>query len=130
MIRMDTAPAARGVWKKLGGRLATPLLWGAATLILCGAQAFGRPLPLAAGAILLAGASPCGLLATVGAIGGYLLLWGWEAAMEPLALSLSFFAAAVIFRKTPISMQCLSAGLTGAVGAVFLLDSGFSPVAV
>ncbi len=33
MIRMDTAPAARGVWKKLGGRLATPLLWGAATLI-------------------------------------------------------------------------------------------------
>ncbi len=130
MIRMDTAPAARGVWKKLGGRLATPLLWGAATLILCAAQAFGRPLPLAAGAILLAGASPCGLLATAGAIGGYLLLWGWEAAMEPLALSLSFSAAAVIFRKTPISLQCLSAGLTGAVGAVFLLDSGFSPVAV
>ena len=130
MIRMDTAPAARGVWKKLGGRLATPLLWGAATLILCGAQAFGRPLPLAAGAILLAGASPGGLFAAAGAIGGYLLLWGWEAAMEPLALSLSFLAAAVIFRKTPISLQYLSAGLTGVVGAVFLLDSGFSPVAV
>ena len=111
MIRMDTAPAARGVWKKLGGRLATPLLWGAATLILCAAQAFGRPLPLAAGAILLAGASPGGLLAAAGAIGGYLLLWGWEAAMEPLALSLSFLAAAVIFRKTPISLQYLSAGL-------------------
>lgn len=44
--------------------------------------------------------------------------------MEPLALSLSFFAAAVIFRSTPVSRPLLSAGLTAAVGAVFLLDTG------
>ena len=127
MVRMDTVPAkARGFLKKLSGQLATSLLWGAGAFLLCAARAIGRPLPLAAGAILLAGASPAGLLATGGAIGGYLLLWGWEAALEPLALSLSFFAAAVIFRKTPISLPLLSAGLTGAVGAVFLLESGFS----
>ena len=94
--------------------------------LLAAGQAAGRPLPLAACLVFLAGVWPGALAALAGACGGYLLFWGWAGAMEPLALSLSFFSAAVIFRNTPISGPALCAGLTGAVGVVFLLDSGLS----
>ena len=72
----------------------------AGSFLLAGGRAAGRPLPLAACLVLVAGLWPGTLTALAGACGGYVLLWGWEAAMEPLALSLSFFAAAVIFRST------------------------------
>ena len=63
--------------------------------------------------------------ALVGACGGYIVLWGWELAMEPLALALSSFAGAVIFRRTPVSRSLLAALLCAAVGGLFLLDTGF-----
>ena len=94
--------------------------------LLAAARIVGSPLPLAACVVMLAGAWSGSLAALLGAGGGYILLWGWEAAMEPLALSLSFLAAAIIFRNTPISKSVLSAGLTAAVGAVFLLDTGIT----
>ena len=110
------------VWK--------PALWGVACFLLSAARAVRQPLPLAACAVLLAGALPCNLAAAVGALGGYCLLWSWEAALEPAALSLSFLAAAIIFRRTPISYAVLSAALTFAVGAIFLLDSGVAAAPV
>ena len=67
---------------------------------------------------------PCVAAALLGACGGYSLIWGWEAAMEPVALSLSSFAGALIFRRTPVSRSVLAAGLCAAVGSLFLLDTG------
>ena len=84
----------------------------------------GGPLPLGA-ALALCAPLPLGSLgALAGACGGYVLFWGWEAAMEPLALSLSCFAGAVIFRRTPVSLPALAGGLCLAVGGLFLLDTG------
>lgn len=62
--------------------------------------------------------------ALVGACGAYILLWGWAEALEPLALALSCFAGALIFRRTPVSRSALAAGLCAAVGSLFLLDVG------
>lgn len=98
----------------------------AGCFVLAAARAAGSPLPLAACMVMLAGLWSGSLAALLGAGGGYILLWGWDAAMEPLALTLSFFAAAIIFRSTPVSKSVLSAGLTAAIGAVFLLDTGIT----
>lgn len=112
-LRQSVPPA---VWK--------PALWFCGCFLLCAARALERPLPLAACAVLLSGALPANFAAAFGALCGYCLLWGLDAALEPAALSLSFLAAAVIFRSTPIRLPILSASLVFAVGAIFLLDSG------
>jgi stage II sporulation protein E len=44
--------------------------------------------------------------------------------MEPLALALSCFAGALIFRRTPASRSLLAVSLCAAVGGLFLLDTG------
>ena len=117
----DTAP----------GRVALGAFgYGAASFLLSALPLFARPLPLGA-CLILCGSSWTAVLGSLlGASGGYVLLWGWEAAMEPLALALSCCAAAGIFRRTPISRSVLTAALTAAVGGLFLLDTGLSLVGI
>ena len=119
------------------GRLAGEALGRLAlAFLLSGLGFFGGPLPLAACLPLCVGESPreerpsplsfwlFGSAALLGACGGYALLWGWTLAMEPLALSLSCFVGAALFRGTPVSRPALCAGLCAAVGGLFLLDTG------
>lgn len=99
--------------------------YGAAGFLLAALPLFGKPLPLAACLALCTGVWP-GFGAALGACGGYILLWGWELAMEPLALCLSALAGTALFRRTPVSRPLLAAGLSLAVGGLFLLDTGLS----
>ena len=116
---------------------------GLCALLLAAPGLLGGPLPAAACLSLCVGSDlrterradrPSGgtgglataFAAMLGACGGYVLFWGWELAMEPLALALSCFAGAVIFRRIPSSRTALAAGLCAAVGALFLLDTGVS----
>lgn len=110
-----------GVWRQ-GGRKA--LQYAAAALLASCLGCFGEPLPLAACLVLCAAVPLQAVAALVGAIGGYLLLWGWALAMEPVALSLSCFVGFALFHRTPVSQVGLCAGLCAAVGGLFLLDSG------
>ncbi|MBQ1410277.1 MAG: SpoIIE family protein phosphatase [Oscillospiraceae bacterium] len=96
----------------------------ALSFLLSGLGFFSVPLPVAACLVLCAGSPGQAGAALLGACGGYILFWGWDLAMEPLALSLSCFVGFALFRRTPVSRPGLCAGLCGAVGALFLLDSG------
>ena len=141
---------ALGRAAELAGRLAASragwtaleaLGWGVGSFLLADLPLLGAPGPLAAclplcveGVTQTEGRADCpryrfGLLnlvaALVGACGGYVLFWGWELALEPLALALSSFAGAVIFQRTPVSRSLLAASLCAAVGGLFLLDAGF-----
>ena len=131
--RKPRAPAARR------GRAAGAALWhaaaetlaaGGAAFLLAALPLLGGPLPAAACLILCVGLLRRETAALLGACAGYILLWGWEAAMEPLALALSCFAGALLFRRTPVSRSFLAAVLTLAVGGLFLLDAGFSLTAL
>ena len=114
--RFGAAPAGRRCLEALG--------YAAGALLLSALPLPGGPAPLAACLILWAGLwAPAGA-ALLGACGGYVLFWGWELAMEPLALSLSCFAGTLIFRRTQISRAALGAFLNLAVGGLFLLDTG------
>lgn len=109
---------------KAGRAALEALAWGGGAFVLAGLPLLGSPAPLAA-CLPLCGAF--GLRSgamLLGAGWGYALLWGWAAALEPLALSLSCFAGALIFRRTPVSRPALCAGLCAAVGSLFLLDTG------
>ena len=110
----------------LSARLLPPLGRFAAALLLSSAALGGRPLPLAACFLISEGRWPTAAAAAAGAAAGYVLLWGWENTLEMLSLCLLFGFARLIFRKTPVSLPLLGASLTAAVGAVFLLDTGFS----
>ena len=127
----DALPRLRRGWQglrrspALSGVL-TAALWAGAPLLLSAAALGGRPLPLAACFLLCAASWQTAAAAALGAAAGYALVWGWAGALEMLALCLLFVFARLIFRKTPVSMPLLGAGLTAAVGAVFLLDTGFS----
>ena len=114
--RFAEAPAGR--------RSLEALAHAAGAFLLSALPLPGGPGPLGAVLILCAGLWAPGVAALLGACGGYALFWGWEAAMEPLALSLSCFAGALIFRQTPVSRPALAAALTAAVGGLFLLDTG------
>ena len=94
------------------------------SFLLAGLGFFGEPLPAAAALALGVGVPLRAAASVLGAVGGYLLLWGWELAMEPVALSLSCFVGFALFRRTPVSRPALCAGLCAAVGGLFLLDSG------
>ncbi len=108
-----------------GGRLGLEALgFAGAGLLLAGLPLLGGPLPLGACLVLCCGFGLRGGAALLGAMGGYLLFWGWEAALEPLALSLSCFAGTLIFRRTPVSRSLLALCLCLAVGGLFLLDTG------
>lgn len=108
----------------LRGPASETLAWALGGLLLAALPLLGRPLPLGACLVYCAGLWAPALGALAGAFGGYLLFWGWAAALEPLTLSLCFLAAALILRRTPVSPAPLCGGLTAGVGAVFLLDSG------
>ena len=100
------------------------LLYAGCVLLASGLGCFGLPLPIAACLVLCASVPLQAGAALLGALGGYLLFWGWELAMEPVALSLSCFVGFALFRRTPVSRSALCAGLCAAVGGLFLLDSG------
>ena len=112
-----------------GGRIGRAALehlaWGVGAMVLSGLPLLGGPAPLAACLLLCGDFGLRSAALLLGAGGGYLLLWGWALALEPLALSLSCFAGALIFRRTPVSRSALCAGLCAAVGSLFLLDTGF-----
>ena len=132
--RLAASRAGRGALAALawgGGAFALaalPLPGGAAPMAAClplcvepwtgGAEQPDGPRRTGFGLWVSAGA------ALLGACGGYALFWGWELAMEPLALSLSCLAGSVIFRRTPVSRSVLAASLCLAVGSLFLLDTG------
>ena len=113
--------AQRAVWRQNGLEV---LQYAAAAFLLSGLGFFGAPLPIAACLIFCVELPLRSAAALLGACAGYALLWGWELAMEPVALSLSCFVGAALFRRTPVSRSALCAGLCAAVGGIFLLDSG------
>jgi hypothetical protein len=105
------------------GRRALELLGCAgAGFLLAGLPLLGAPAPLGACLVLCVGLWSRGLGALAGAWGGYLLFWGWGPALEPLTLSLSCFAGALIFRNTPVSRSLLAGSLSALVGSLFLLE--------
>lgn len=114
----------RALRSPLVQRLLGAVGYAGAGFVLAAPSLFGQPLPLGAALVLCTGIWLPSLSALVGACSGYILLWGWEAAMDPLALSLSCFTAALLFRKTPVSQPILAALLTLAVEGLFLLDTG------
>ena len=118
--------AARAAETAFGQSALGALAAGGAAFLLAALPLLGGPLPAAACLILCVGLLPREAAALLGACGGYVLLWGWEAAMEPLALALSCFAGALLFRRTPVSRSMLASVLTLAVGGLFLIDAGFS----
>ena len=145
--RERTGQAWVAVWKRnimstdVGAIIGRGLCVPAFAFLLSGLGLFGAPLPLGASLILCVGETgPTGhagrlcrveasfwvraSTALLGACVGYALLWGWTLAMEPLALSLSCFVGALLFRRMPVSRPALSAGLCAAVGGLFLMDSG------
>ena len=130
VCKEKVAPVRKKLRVLAPGTPAESMLWCGACFLLCAARAGGRPLPPAACAALLPAALTGSIAAAVGAVGGYLLFWGWEAALAPVALTLSCLTAAVIFSKTPINRAFLSLSLTGAVGGIFLLDSGVTASSV
>lgn len=111
----------RAGWRQTGREA---MQYGGLGFLLSGLGFFGQPLPLGACLVFCAGVPLRASAALLGAMGGYILLWGWELAMEPVALSLSCCVGAFLFRRTPVSRPALCAGLCGAVGGIFLLDSG------
>lgn len=113
--------ALAAVWRQNGKRA---LLYAGCALLVSGLGCFGLPLPIAACLVLCASVPLQAGAALLGACGGYILFWGWELAMEPVALSLSCLVGFALFRRTPVSRPGLCAGLCAAVGALFLLDSG------
>lgn len=113
--------ACGGLWRRAG---AEALVFGAGALLASVLGCLGQPLPAAACLVLCAGTPLQASAALLGACGGYILFWGWELAMEPVALSLSCLVGFALFRRTPVSRPGLCAGLCAAVGALFLLDSG------
>ncbi len=117
---------AGAFWRSPGGRRALELLGCAgAGILLAGLPLLGAPAPLGACLVLCVGLWSWGLGALAGAWGGYLLFWGWGPALEPLTLSLSCFAGALIFRNTPVSRSFLAGTLSALVGGLFLLEEGF-----
>ncbi|MBQ1371624.1 MAG: SpoIIE family protein phosphatase [Oscillospiraceae bacterium] len=117
----------RAARSPVGKKLLRTAGYGGAAFLLTAPPLFGQPLPLGAALMLCAELWLPALGALAGACGGYILLWGWEAAMDPIALTLSCFAAALLFRKAPISRSILAAVLTLAVEGLFLLDTGIRP---
>ncbi len=127
----EAVPRLRLRWDTLrkgerSARMLPTLGQFAGSLLLSAAALGGRPLPLAACFLLSAERWQTVAAAAAGAALGYALLWGWANALEMLALCLLFLFARIIFRRTPVSFPLLGAALTGAVGAVFLLDTGFT----
>lgn len=106
------------------GAVREALAYLGGSVLLSGLGFYSAPLPIAACLVLCAASVPAAAAALLGACSGYILLWGWELAMEPLALSLSSFVGAALFRRTPVSRPGLCAGLCAAVGVLFLLVSG------
>ena len=131
VLIQDAVPRLRMRWDEVRrrpvmSRLLQPTGYFAGAVLLSAAALGGRPLPLAACLLLSAASWPEAAAAALGSVLGYTLLWGWATALELLSLCLLFVLARVIFRRTSVSLPLLGAGLTGAVGAVFLLDTGFS----
>ena len=132
-IQLQEKTALKRAWEtarriaasRPGRRTGETLAWAGAGFLLAGLSLFGGPMPLGACLTLCAGFGLRAGAALLGACGGYILLWGWAAALEPLALALSSFAGTLIFRRTPVSRSLLALCLCGAVGGLFLLDTGF-----
>ena len=113
---------------RLGRRGLEAAAWGLGGFLLAAVGLLGGPLPGGACLVLWAPLPLAGPAALLGACGGYALFWGWEGAMEPIALALSCLAGALIFRRTPVSRGMLAASLCLAVGGLFLLDTGLRPL--
>ena len=127
----ETVPRLYLRWEELRSgpvlaRILPPGKYFAISLLFSAAALGGRPLPLAACFLLCASTWQTVTAAAIGAAVGYILIWGWAHALEMLALCLLFVFARIIFRRMPVSLPLLGAALTGALGAVFLLDTGFS----
>ena len=113
------------LWLRQGG-----LAFGAA-LLLSAIRLGSRPIQLAPCLLLGLDFFPGGLCAALGAVCGSLLLFPWTQALEGIVLVVLLLAAVGLFhdaglRQSPRFAAALSAGLSGALGLVFLLDQGLS----
>lgn len=129
-LKLAARAGQRAAGSTLGQAALDALGFAAAAFLLAALPLLGGPLPVAACLILCLDRLSRAGAALLGACGAYVLLWGWEAAMEPLALALSCFAAFLLFRRTPVSKALMSGVLTLAVGGLFLLDSGLTLTAL
>ena len=108
------------------------LLYAAAGFFLSGAVLLTRPVPLA---LALQAALPFGVPAVgtyLAAAGGYLFFWGFDAALEPMAVGFLLLAGRALFHDllpkdrrwfVPVG----AASLCLPVGLIYLIQSAFSP---
>lgn len=83
--------------------------------VLAGIRLFGAPVPVGACFVLSVPFGACSLTAMLGAAGGYLALFGAEAAPD-IALTLMMFSASAVFQGTELPLKkwffpCLAAGV-------------------
>ncbi len=83
--------------------------------VLAGIRIFGAPVPIGACFVLSVPFGVCSLAAMLGAVGGYLALFGADAAPD-IALALMMFSASAVFQGTELPLKkwffpCLCAGV-------------------
>ncbi|MBQ6430418.1 MAG: SpoIIE family protein phosphatase [Oscillospiraceae bacterium] len=72
--------------------------------VLAGIRVFGAPMPIGACFVLSVPFGVCSLTAMLGAAGGYLALFGVDAAPD-IALALMMFSAAAVFQGTELPLK-------------------------
>lgn len=100
-------------------------------LCLSAVSVGGQALPLAACVLPCVVFLPEALCACVGCLLGYALCWGLFGGLEQIAVTVLIFAACGIFRDTAFSengwfFPSLCCGLSFVIGAVFVLEAGFT----
>ena len=107
-------------------RLAGHLRDGLTAFVLSAAASGSVPLPLCLGFLVGLEADWSALAAAAGGCLGAFLFWGAGGCLEPIAGMVAGLLGAAVFagtelRKRPWFLPALSAGVTAALGAVFLL---------
>ncbi len=138
-VQMNTA-VWTNAWKRLLRWSGKPLveqvlrcMWAmGAGFLLAGASAAGTFLPLSVGLAAALGLSLPAFAAYAGGCVGYVVFWGMEAAMEPMAAGLLVEACACIFgdqlpKKNRWFGPLCAMLFTALVGFLFLLESRFAP---
>lgn len=113
-------------------RLAGHLRDGLTAFVLSAAASGSVPLPLCLGFLVGLEADWSALAAAAGGCLGAFLFWGAGGCLEPIAGMVAGLLGAAVFagtelRKRPWFLPALSAGVTAALGAVFLLGKSSVP---
>lgn len=141
--RLEKAPprvGPAGVAKEL---LANPALYRALGYIsrpimgflLARAVIMGNLAPFGVGLAAAAGGGLAGLLATLGAVGGYMLSWGDIDSVKYISVLILVYSAGFVFRRSklakhPFFMPAIAAAASVFVGVVILAGDGFGLMSV